>query len=40
VAVAAKDPDAERVIEEAVSRAEQGGHLLSIRRLRELAAGL
>ena len=40
VAVAARDRNADRVIEEAISRAEQGGHLLSLRRLRELAAGL
>ena len=40
VAVAAKDPNAERVIDEAISEAEQGGHLLSVRRLRELAARL
>ena len=39
-AVATNDPNAERVIGEAISRAEQGGHLLSIRRLRVLAARL
>jgi len=40
LAIAAKDPNAERVIDDAISRAEQGGHLLSIRRLGELAARL
>jgi DNA-binding SARP family transcriptional activator len=40
VAVAAKDPNARQIIGEAISRAEQGGHLLSLPRLRELAAHL
>jgi hypothetical protein len=37
LAVAALDPDAKVIIREAISRAEDGGHLLSLPRLRELA---
>ena len=40
LAVAAQDPDAEVIIREAISTAEEGGHLLSLPRLRELAARL
>lgn len=40
LAVAAHDPDAEVIIREATSTAEEGGHLLSLPRLRELAARL
>ena len=40
LAVASEDADAGRIIQEAISRAEEGGHLLSLSRLRELAARL
>jgi tetratricopeptide (TPR) repeat protein len=40
IAVAAKDPQGERFIRDAISKAEEGGHLLSSSRLRELAARL
>jgi tetratricopeptide (TPR) repeat protein len=38
LAVASEHPDAERIIRGAISSAEEGGHLLSLHRLRELAA--
>ena len=40
LAVAANDPKARQIIEEAISLAERGGHLLSLSRLRELAGRL
>ena len=40
LAVAANDPNARHIIGEAISRAERGGHLLSLQRLRELAGRL
>jgi DNA-binding SARP family transcriptional activator len=40
VAVAAKDPNAEQMIREAIGGAERSGHLISLPRLGELAARL
>jgi len=40
VAVATMDPKADALIRDAISKAEQGGHLLSVRRLAELSERL
>jgi DNA-binding SARP family transcriptional activator len=40
LAVASEDPNAGRIVQEAMSMAEEGGYLVSLPRLRELAARL